>query len=79
MRLGHVQYGYAFDPYARFGVRFYENRDAAKRPVPEDSDLFQALLGMFKARILPVDSKPEEGVIKGQDESGKTIKVRLFK
>jgi hypothetical protein len=56
----NIQYGYIYDPYARFGVHFYETRDTSKNYVPEESDLFQLLLGMLKSLVVPVDIVKED-------------------
>lgn len=77
-KFGHVQYAYIYDPYARHGVAFYETRDVTRDLISEDSDLFQALLSVFKARILPIDIK--EGDTQPEAEvKPKGIRVRLFK
>ena len=49
-----------YDPYARFGVRFFEVRDTNRKFIPEDGDIFVLLLGQLKARITPHDTPKEQ-------------------
>ncbi len=58
--VGYLQYGYVYDPYARFGVRFFEVRDTSRTFIQEESDVFHILLGQLKARVVPPEHHTEE-------------------
>jgi hypothetical protein len=52
--IGNIAYGFVFDPYARFGVRFFEARDTNRTFIAEDADPFHLLLAQLKSRIAPI-------------------------
>ena len=76
LTLGYIQYGYTYDPYARFGVRFFEVRDTNRNSIPEDGDVFALLLGQLKTRITPHQpvNEPQQADIKLTDYAVRIIK-----